>query len=156
VVEPRTCVFIGSTNKTTYLRDETGGRRFWPVTTGQIDTDGLARDRDQLFAEADELYRRDERWWPERELERDVFEPQQEERYEPDVWEEVIGEYLASKKIERILISEVARDILDFDVARIGTADQRRISNCLERLGWQRAPRLGVGRYWVPAEEERK
>lgn len=53
-VFPRQCVFIGSTNDRRYLRDDTGGRRFWPVecTVDQIDTEGFAEVVDQYWAEA--------------------------------------------------------------------------------------------------------
>lgn len=55
---PRQCVFIGSTNESEYLRDTTGGRRFWPIACGvsEIDTDRLAREIDQIWAEAKAMY----------------------------------------------------------------------------------------------------
>lgn len=59
---PRQCIFIGSTNDREYLKDDTGGRRFWPMECAldddrEIDTDKLARNVDQLWAEVLATYR---------------------------------------------------------------------------------------------------
>jgi hypothetical protein len=56
---PRQCIFIGSTNDREYLKDDTGGRRFWPVAceVEEIDTDALERHVDQVWAEAFAIYR---------------------------------------------------------------------------------------------------
>jgi hypothetical protein len=56
---PRQCIFIGSTNDREYLKDDTGGRRFWPIAceVEEIDTDALERHVDQVWAEAFAIYR---------------------------------------------------------------------------------------------------
>ena len=152
VIEPRQCVFIGTTNRDSYLRDESGGRRFWPLKCGDIDIDALARDRDQLLAEAMVRYRRSDRWWPDKDFERDHIAPQQAQRYEADSWEEDIGAYLALQ--ERVTVGQVAREALDIERPRIGTAEQRRIIAAMERLGWRRERPDGTTdwqgkRWWV-------
>jgi predicted P-loop ATPase len=150
VIEPRQCVFIGSTNKSAYLRDETGGRRYWPVRVGpRLDTEALARDRDQLFAEAVKLYRDGARSWPDQDFERERIAPQQEARFEADVWEGMIGEFLAGK--HSTTVGEIARSALHFEASRIGTADQRRIAAALEHLGWKRGDKNSRGLIpWTP------
>jgi predicted P-loop ATPase len=152
VTEPRQCVFIGTTNQTVYLRDETGGRRFWPVKVGTIDTDALARDRDQLFAEAVERFRAGDAWWPDAYFERQHVQSQQEARFESDAWQDIVSVWLVGKA--RTTVSEVARDALSIEAPRIGTADQRRIAAVLERMGWHRLPKDTKGnRPWAPADQ---
>jgi predicted P-loop ATPase len=142
VIEPRQCVFIGTTNEATYLRDKTGGRRFWPVKVGIVDTDALAADRDQLFAEAVTLYRQGAAWWPSSDFEAQHIRAEQEARYEADAWEQAIAEWLVGKS--KVTVLEVARGALAIETAKIGTSDQRRISAALERLGWERGARSGA------------
>ncbi len=149
VIEPRQCVFIGTTNKAVYLRDETGGRRFWPVKVGTIDTDALRRDRDQLFAEAVALFNLDEGWWPTSGFESQHIRPQQDARYEADAWEEAIAEWLSGKLVVTIL--EVARGAVGVETPKVGTQEQRRIAAALERLGWVRGRKTKAGVPWTRA-----
>ena len=148
VIEPRQCVFIGTTNKDTYLRDETGGRRFWPVKVGNIDVDALARVRDQLSAEAVERFNRGEQWWPDKKFEQEHIMPEQATRYEADeAWEEAIRKFLLSKT--KTMVGQIATDCLGFQMARIARTDQLRIMTAMERLGWKRE--LPAGKTDSPA-----
>ncbi len=150
VIEPRQCVFAGTTNRDTYLKDETGARRFWPFKTGEkINIAGLAHDRGQLFAEAVERYRRGEQWWPDSAFERQHIKPEQDARYEGDPWEEAISDFVENLTRARVTVSEIARIALHFEaIARVGTADQRRIGAILAKLGW-RAERDWKGRFYA-------
>jgi predicted P-loop ATPase len=146
VSEPRQCIFIGTTNRSSYLRDDTGGRRFWPVKVGRIDVESLQADRDQLFAEAVVAYRAGAPWWPDADFERDHIRAEQEERFETDAWEAEIETFVRGRT--RVQVSEVAREALNIVAAKIGTAETRRIASVLSRLGWQ-SVKVWMGRGYV-------
>lgn len=60
---PRQCIFVATTNKTDFLRDTTGNRRFWPVAvhvqppTKDVFRDLLQSEVDQIWAEAVSVFR---------------------------------------------------------------------------------------------------
>jgi predicted P-loop ATPase len=135
VHEPRQCIFIGTTNKSTYLRDETGGRRFWPVKVHRINIDALRQDRDQLFAEAVKVYRDGGRWWPDEAFEREHIRPHQDDHFEGDPWHEAIAAHVAD--LPRVRVTDIARNVLMIERAKVGTAEQRRIAAVLTGLGWK-------------------
>jgi predicted P-loop ATPase len=154
VIQPRQCVFIGTTNKSTYLRDETGGRRFWPVKVGHINIDELKNDRDQLFAEAVTLFEQGVPWHPDSEFEHQHIHPEQEARYEVDAWEGPIREYLEKSKPECVYLRELLADVLQIDLAMRGRATSNRVVAILERLEWIRLKKDSKGYYpWGPPLE---
>lgn len=60
----RRLVFIGTTNDPSFLADETGERRWLPITVGRnLDVAAIERDRYQLWAEGIERFKRDGVMW---------------------------------------------------------------------------------------------
>lgn len=152
---PRQSILIGTTNQDTYLRDDTGGRRFWPIACTTIDIEAIKADRDQVWAEAVEMYKAGIPWWPSKSLLEDARE-EQDARYASDPWEPIIANWIAKK--EDVSVQEILAGPLAIDLERRDHKAQVRVSSCLKRLGWGRyrsstgnrewryAPGLGVTR----------
>ena len=158
VKEPRQCLFVGTTNEAAYLRDATGGRRFWPVKVGEILLDDLRADRDQLLAEAVYRYREGAAWWPSKEFEEANIVPQQTARYEEDPWQETIvgwldggarqydadGHLLVDGDNNPILtpflvqcsVMQLLRGPLRVPLERISVREQRRVAGIFRHIGW--------------------
>ena len=147
VIEPRQCVFIGSTNEGEYLRDATGGRRFWPVKVGDIDLDALKADRLQILAEALMMYRSGAPRYPSKDFEAEFIKPEQEDRYECDAWEDAFNEWVKREGIWKTTVNQVLRHAIGMDVQKIGTREQRRVVAILQRGVWRKRRSNGVTTY---------
>jgi putative DNA primase/helicase len=144
---PRQFVFIGNTNKAEYLADETGARRYLPVSCTEIDAEAASGMRDQLWAEAVRRYRARETWW-------DIPDAasQQAARYQPDVWEDYVEPWLKGKT--RATIGEILNEVLFIKTERQGRNEQVRVGAILRRLNWvRRQEKTGArARYYTPPE----
>jgi predicted P-loop ATPase len=136
-------VFWGTTNRTDYLKDETGNRRFLPVRVTQVDIEGLKANRDKLWAEAVHYYRAGENYWLEGKLSK-YAEQQANERFEEDPWIEVINEKLSSSE-EVSLRGAIEECFVGIDAQNITQQMTRRMSVCLQMAGWIRDGRFTTG-----------
>jgi predicted P-loop ATPase len=153
VSEPRQCVFIGTTNNQVYLRDETGGRRFWPVKVGTIKTDLPTANRDQLLAEAVQSYSGGESWHPSDKFQKEHIIPEQEARFESDAWESPIREYLEELQPDKVYIKEIFQKALQIETKNTDRAKSLRVTAILQRLGWVRLKKDSKGYFpWGPPE----
>lgn len=145
---PRQSIFIGSTNSSEYLTDETGNRRYWPVKVDAVDRKWLRKNRDQLWAEALHYYREGEKLYLPKEIE-ELARAEQDKRFEVDEWEHPIKELLAKKENDsktgelRITSTEVWNELNGFTGHSAGgppTMDVKRIGRIMHRLGFDRKP----------------
>ena len=147
IESPRSCVFWGTTNSEAYLKDETGGRRFWPIKAGHIDLKGLADARDQLWAEANRLYAAGAAWWIVNPEAMRIAEGEQTARYQGDPWDDAIGDHL--KTVSDVSVDEILRNVVHLEIGRWTQADMNRVARCLRSRGWLRMQvRTGDKRAW--------
>lgn len=136
IESPRQCIFAGTINHSTYLRDETGARRFWPVVCGAIEIDRLSRDRDQLWAEAKARFDQGGIWWLETAALIAAAAQEQANRFESDPWEELIAPWVENRTSASV--SETLSCCLDKPRAQWTQVDKNRVARCFRALGWER------------------
>lgn len=144
---PRRCVLAATINPKaggTYLTDETGNKRFWPVLCQWIDIDRLKNARDQLWAEAAQRYRAGEQWWLTNE-ERDDAVRHQAARVAKSPWEDWLSE--PGRLAERDEWTSVQLlDLLKIPVRDQKQSDKNEIARIMNGMGWVNKVRKVNGR----------
>lgn len=113
VQRKRRFVIGGSVNPNGgYLKDPTGGKRYWPVKCGEIDLEALRRDKEQLWAEAVKRYKAGEQYWLTKE-EFEIAKVEQSNRFQEDILSTDIAKAIFEITLESpsnhlLTVSEIA------------------------------------------------
>lgn len=135
----RQCVLFGTTNSERYLKDTTGNRRYWPIRCGTLDVAGLAKMRDQLWAEAVRLeadgasIRLDPSLYPH-------AAEAQEARQQTDPFMEALEPAL-SGLVGKLRAQDAWSIVGKPDVGQRTQDDMNRLGECMRNLGWERRQR---------------
>lgn len=138
---PRRSVFAGTTNRTDWNRDETGARRFWGVACGAVDLEWLRANRDQLFAEALTLFKRDTPWW---DVPAEDAAAQAELRRPEDTWEDALREYLDTEST--YTMRQLLVEGLKIEIGKHDRRMEQRIAAAMRSLGWDTAVKKTLDR----------
>ena len=133
---PRQCVLVGTTNESGYLRDSSGNRRFWPVHCQYADTDWIAANREQIWAEAAAREASGEEVWLHEADVQAVAVRRQTERVQEDVWEDRILGAIRTRVV--VTVAEILTEILQVPIERQRKSEQMRVADILKKEGWER------------------
>lgn len=157
---PRQCIFIATKNPradSTYLKDETGNRRWWPVYCDgvpnsrsglrQVDFDGLKLVKDQLFAEATHLMTQEK---PREPLSMHTPELKRQaksivdRRLAKHDWTESIATWLSLQqsreetRLRFVTTLQVYKSALQGDDRSFGRREAQGIASVMRDLGWEK------------------
>jgi putative DNA primase/helicase len=147
---PRQTILAGTTNVTQWNPDQTGGRRYWPITCKSVNVDFIRENREQLFAEALARYKRGESWWDVPDV--DAKEAQSRRRI-ADEWEQIIERYeyhycnrddwregpqwvARLLPLEEMTVGDILENALGIPIGKWTNSDQVRVAKCLTAMGW--------------------
>lgn len=132
----RQSVFAGTSNKHHYLKDETGGRRFWPVHCTRIDLEGLARMRDMLWGEAFHLFKAGARWHPVGD-EVGAFQQEQAKRFQGHhPWHDVLAGWASQDGQQYVSLPHLLEHVLGITKDKWKGNERAILNKIMHQLRW--------------------
>lgn len=153
----RPSVMVATSNRTDFLTDETGSRRFWiiPVTAKEIDVAGVRAIRDRIWKSAVLAYRRGERWWLDK-ADEAASEIENKEFSASHPWESPISDWLAGRGRTPFTSAEALVHAGLRQRDQIHRRDEMALATVMAGMGWvQRRIQHGRTRQrmWLPAAD---
>lgn len=152
----RRCVIQGTTNDEQFLNDPTGARRWLPLGVGDVDVEGIARDRDQLWAEALLLHRAGGVAW---QAAHTLAEAEHGNYQLADAYEAPLEKWLTTPDLDGTLpgakpftMHDALTSGLYMHAKDINATHQRRCAAALRALGFRNKSQRAEGkvtRWWV-------
>lgn len=144
---PRRLLFIGTTNQSQFLEDDTGNRRWLPVVVTMLDRESIERDRLQLWAEGAARFKAEGVAWQAAET---LAQARHVVHMVTDSWEVSIETWLTNAPVptpgeapppppsERPFhIAEVLRGALQMPPERMNRTAEQRVGRVLRSLGYE-------------------
>ena len=137
----RRIVFIGTTNQEQFLADQTGNRRWLPVTVSKVNVQKIKEDCLQLWAEARDTF--GGVLWENAER---LAKENQSNHMIVDAWFDVIQDWLIKNNHTYVTTNQILSEVLLIDAKAINTALQMRVSRILNSLGFVKRSKRISGR----------
>lgn len=165
---PRRWIAAGTTNETSYLKSETGNRRFWCVRGDgrQINVDAVKNVVPQLWAEAKDRYLNyaEPLYLEDRTVLAFAVE-QQAARVESDAWTPLVEAWLegkthddfdneddADRKKYETIAAQLWREAIKGHADRFTQREARRLNSIMRRmLGWEERTKIRLGGIYGPS-----
>jgi predicted P-loop ATPase len=144
ILVKRTCGLFATTNKSEFLTDPTGDRRYWVVEcNSDIDIEGIRRDRDLIWATSLAAYENGHQWHLTDEEKSQHSSANEVWRDNSDPWSDLILNNLfqllrQQGSTEYVCIQEIMDQILKIPLERQDKKQRNRIGNVLQMAGFER------------------
>jgi predicted P-loop ATPase len=140
---PRRFLLIGTTNDEEFLPADSEHRRWLPLHTSQVDVAAIKRDREQLWAEALEIWMADGiHWQGMDELAADA----RKNAAGSDSWIEEISVWLGDNPVAYVRLHDVMANAIGLDIRHTNRSHELRVGRALRELGYERTTMKHNGR----------